>query len=155
MIHTTSFTFDYSSLKLFVLPFLALFLFTSCDSLFSDDERICTTEFKQSNVVIAGEGSNQPIQSVQLSVLHKESGDTLDICQSGACSDDPEIEPGKYIIFHDGYQDTVDRDGEDFVVHGMKGDSIDFSQDYTFGTNGCHIEKLAGPDTIFVSTDER
>src|SRR5699024_12767516 len=44
---------------------------------------------------------------------NQESGEELDICEASTCSGNPEVRPGEYIIFHDGFQDDIDSGDEE------------------------------------------
>lgn len=136
-------------LKSSILTLVIAFLLSSCDS--TQTNRACTSEFVTSTINIVTQQDEQLVESVQIVVEDQETGSELDICEDGACSGDLEIRPGEYIIFHDGFRDEILPAGKKLTVRGTKGDAISFTREYFFGSDGCHIKKIAGPDTVFVS----
>ncbi len=61
--------------------------------------------------------------------------------------------PGTYAIFSDSYLSAVRESGDAVQVTGNSestgpGPHPQFSTQYTFGSDGCHVKKLAGPDTV-------
>ncbi|MBN2732533.1 MAG: hypothetical protein JXR26_08905 [Balneolaceae bacterium] len=132
--------------SIFIL--LIVFLFSSCDS--TQTNRTCTDIFAISTMTVANQENEHPVESVQIVVKDQTTGQELGICEDGTCSNQ-EIEPGEYIIFHDGYRDDILPAGKKLTVRGTKGDAINFTREYFFGSDGCHIKKIAGPDTVFVS----
>jgi len=60
----------------------------------------------------------------------------------------PSIGPG-VTIFSDGFLQAIRASGDEVIVvataAGRSG-----SADYRFGSDGCHVRKLAGPDTLVI-----
>ena len=61
-----------------------------------------------------------------------------------------ELPAGTYVILDDGFRDQIRPSGESVRVSGFNGGTR-FSATFTFDvSDGCHVRKLAGPDTIVV-----
>lgn len=129
----------------------ALFI-SSCEPM--EMNTVCTQEFKMWTVTVLSEQTGAAVDSLSITVTDKSSGYHFELCsqESSVCTaEGPARGDGKYLIFHDGFLDMIEMEGEAVVVEGRKGD-IGFSRDYTFGSDDCHIHKMAGPDTVYVST---
>ena len=124
---------------------LALAALLGCDSAAS---QICTREWVQSVVAVV-DASRLPVLDATVDVQRARSGDSI------VCTGEPEAgcvatpsyrqERGEYLVLDDGIR--VRRAGEWFTVTATRG-AASATTDLRFGHDGCHIEKLAGPDTL-------
>lgn len=131
------------TLTLWSLMLILAFMFASCTS-DNTGERICTEEFVVHTITVL-QPDGQPADSVSINVRNKESGDLYDVCQNDLCNANGQ--QGQYVIFHDSFQGEISKEQENIVVSGTK-DSLSFTEDYSFYDDGCHVRKIAGPDTV-------
>lgn len=128
---------------LFFLAFVTPLLF-SCSN--PKVAKVCTQQFAIHNLtVLTPDG--EPADSVQITVSNKATGNIYDVCDSSLCEET--ATDGVYVIFHDGFFGKIDSDGEKIVVHGEKG-GRSFTEQFIFGDDGCHIRKVAGPDSVYL-----
>lgn len=131
----------------FLLIIVVPLFLTACDS-FTSVPKGCTLIFETIRAkVLNPEG--EPADSVEITISFGDEAETVDPCTEvygEYC--DQEGDNGRYIIFHDGYMDKLD-EGEwaTVLVEGVKGQTS-FSQKFVFTHDGCHVKKVAGPDTI-------
>lgn len=121
-----------------------LILFLACEGVIKPGA--CTDQFVTSEVSVQNENGD-PVSGVSIEVKLKKSGEVLTSCES---AQECEFEQGVYTIFNDSLMEKVSKNGEKIIVTGTKG-SASFSQEFTFGKNDCHIQKIAGPDTVIIS----
>lgn len=87
----------------------------------------------------------EPADSVDITVQSQESGKVFPVCEQGYCD---HTKPGNYIIMHDSFMEELSNDGEVVLVEGTKAER-EFEQEFIFqGSDGCHVAKIAGPDTV-------
>lgn len=128
-----------------VLLLVAATVFQSCSSP-QDFGGACTAEFVTiSLTVLSPQG--QPADSVDITVTNKENGDTYNICGEYSCRGGTD---GTYTIMHDGFHEELSATREAVIVEGTK-DQLGFEQEFAFRGGRCHVEKLAGPDTVSLS----
>lgn len=132
-----------------ILFFILAVVFTSCSNP-QDPGRVCTAVFITHTITVLTP-DDEPADSVQITVLNKETGNEYDVCNSTICDEPPRSNP--YIIFHDGFLEKVDSDGEEVIVRGAKGDKS-FTEQFTFRDDGCHIRKVAGPDSVYLQVNK-
>lgn len=124
-------------LKILIPLSCLLVLLQSC----SEEPYACTDEFVTYTVtVLAPDG--EPADSVRIEV--REEDEEIYPCDEFLCD---ELQTGSYIIMHDGFFDELTKTGEVILVEGTKGD-FHFEEEYVFGRDKCHVQKLAGPDTV-------
>ncbi len=114
----------------------------------SSVEAPCSLEFRSYNITVLTH-SGELADSVDISITVGESDESIDPCtelRGENCNQ--EGEEGFYVIFHDGFKDKIAK-GENVTVTvtGVSGDAR-FSEQYVFTNDGCHIRKVAGPDTV-------
>src|SRR5699024_4942977 len=90
-----------------------------------------------------------PADSVQIQVTNEETGQIYNNCseEQNVCAGGNN---GRYTIMHDGFHGKISTEGEDILVSGEKG-QLQFQAKYTFRSGECHLQKLAGPDTVSLS----
>ena len=130
------------TLVLFIVGFLA------CEEMVKPG--ICTTQFVTSEVSVLNDEGNL-VSGVTIEVKIKETGEILIPCGTNL---DCEFPSGVYTVFHDGFMDKVSKNGDKIIVSGTK-ENLSFSQEFTFGKDDCHIYKLAGPDSVIISTQTK
>jgi hypothetical protein len=133
--------------KIILLALVTPLLF-SCSN--PDIPKVCTQQFVMHNLTVLSPGG-EPADSVQIIVSNKATSDIYDVCGSSLCEETPA--DGQYIILHDGFFGKIDSDGETIVVHGEKGDRS-FTEQFIFGDDGCHIQKIAGPDSVYLRVNK-
>ncbi|HEX6981699.1 MAG TPA: hypothetical protein VF181_02965 [Balneolaceae bacterium] len=137
-----------STTRKIILLILALPLLSSCSN--PEISEVCTGIFiTHTLTVLTPEG--EPADSVQITVSNKETGNEYDVCNPTICDEPPRSNP--YVIFHDGFSEKVDSDGEEIIVRGTKGDK-GFTEQFTFRDDGCHIRKVAGPDSVYLQVNK-
>jgi hypothetical protein len=89
-------------------------------------------------------GSGQPVSNLAIrdSVIRTATG--FDISQEGTLNS-----AGTIVVFSDSYLANVRESGEPVLVSGT-GAGLGFAAGYQFGTDGCHVRKISGPDTVVV-----
>lgn len=126
---------------LFILLLCAFFL-QYCDSLKGPDA--CTEEFVIHEITVL-DTTGQPADSVDITVSNLDADEPYEICNDSYCDEDSLSNP--YTIMHDGLMDEISRDKEEVLVTGSR-EELSFEEEYEFRNNSCHVEKLAGPDTV-------
>lgn len=113
----------------------------------STSPRVCTAEFVVHRVTVLGTGG-EPADSVDVDITDRDTGDAFDPCESEAFDCTADGFEGNYILIHDGYFEESE-EGREFRLHvtGQK-NQASFEADYTFRNDGCHIRKVAGPDSV-------
>ncbi len=104
---------------------------------------ICTEEFRTFAVTVVDE-AGQPVSDAMLTRLNLRSGQVLEPTWLGL------LEPGVYLVADDGHVDAFSSAGDMVRVTGTNG-TISFSADFEFASPApcrCHVEQLAGPDTV-------
>ena len=103
---------------------------------------VCTASFAMITATVV-DGAGQSISDVTVIDTVRRTGAVLDVTGTTPASG-----PG-VTIFSDGFLQTVKASGDEVIVvataAGRSG-----SADYRFGSDGCHVRKLAGPDTLVI-----
>lgn len=111
-----------------------------CDT----DPSVCTPSFETiTATIVDGNGQIVTVVSVRDTVVR--TGRILDVQQEPGAFD-----PGTAIIFTDALIAVIRRGGDD-VTTVVTADGLIGSGEYRFGSDGCHVRKLSGPDTLVVS----
>ncbi|HLR25293.1 MAG TPA: hypothetical protein VK112_05460 [Fodinibius sp.] len=128
------------------LPFVSIFLIQCSTS--PQKTEVCTQEFITYPIAVLG-ADGEPADSVQIQVTNEETGQIYNICseEQNVCAGGNN---GRYTIMHDGFHGKISTEGEDILVSGEKG-QLQFQAKYTFRSGECHLQKLAGPDTVSLS----
>ena len=128
---------------LFALPLLL----AGC-SVFEGDEhpRACTDQYVSYTVdVRLPDGA--PADSVSITAENERTGQVYGPC-NGIIADGVGCgESGTYTVYTDAQESATSRAGDDVTVRGTRGD-LAFEAAFRFRTDGCHVDKLAGPDTV-------
>jgi hypothetical protein len=128
-------------MRLFWIASLA-FAGSGCGS----DPLVCTDELVAVPVAVANRtGQASASLTVRDSVLR--TGMILDITAEHPAGSLPANGVSAVIVFSDAFQDAVLPAGEPVAVTVTAGNRS-ARVVFEFGTDGCHVQKLAGPDTL-------
>ncbi|MCH8555328.1 MAG: hypothetical protein LAT76_09230 [Schleiferiaceae bacterium] len=114
--------------------FVAACIFTAVFSC-SDDERICTEEFRIVSVTIVGDSLDAAI------TVRTATSDTLNYSEWN-------LPPFSFAVADDNLTQSLEGKIESFLFVGFKNSQIKVSQLYELTSDGCHIRKVSGPDTL-------
>ncbi|NOX17084.1 MAG: hypothetical protein GXO87_02240 [Chlorobi bacterium] len=122
--------------------FFAL-IFSACSTTNSDDDCICTDEFRSEYVFIL-DSEGVPLDSLQTLMINETTGDTL-ANNNGAFV----YERGMYWLIDDNYVKDLTTAPQTFIFTAENG-ATSVGAVYQFATDNCkcHIEKVSGPDTL-------
>jgi hypothetical protein len=117
---------------------------TGCDN----DPLVCTDELVAITAPVVNlTGQALPNLSVRDTVVRTQT--VLDITAEHPSGDLPADGISSLIIFSDAFKDAIRPSGEVVAVALTAGDHS-ASARYEFGTDGCHVQKFAGPDRLEV-----
>lgn len=109
--------------------------------------RVCTAQFVVHQVTVLDTGG-EPADSVEIDITDRDTGETFNPCESDAFDCAAEGFEGNYTLIHDGYFEESE-EGREFRLYVMgRKNQTSFEADYTFRNDGCHIRKVAGPDSV-------
>ena len=109
----------------------------------STDPLVCTAVFATITASVV-DGAGQPLSGVGVTDTVRRTGAVLDVTGSS-----PPIGLGTVAIFSDAFLQAVAPAGDEVIVVATAGGRSG-SANYRFGSDGCHVRKLAGPDTLVV-----
>ena len=107
------------------------------------EPRACTAVFVGLSATVV-DAAGQPLSGVSITDTVRRTGAVLDVTAGS-----PSTSPGTVIIFSDAFLQAVAPAGDDVIVVATVGERAG-SGAYRFGSDGCHVLKLAGPDTLVV-----
>ncbi|MFL5505419.1 MAG: hypothetical protein ACJ8AU_00935 [Gemmatimonadales bacterium] len=121
---------------------LPLLLGVACDD---DDRAACTEEFRTATVFVM-DTSNQPVTDAMVQTFHVRTGELVPITSI------IDLIAGAYVILDDNATRLIPSGVEQFRVTASRGGGASVEALYEFSApQGCHIEKVSGPDTLVVS----
>ena len=121
---------------------LPLLLAAACDD---DDRAACTEEFRTATVFVM-DTSNQPVTDVTVQTFHVRTGELVPITSI------IDLIAGAYVILDDNATRLIPSGVEQFRVTASRSSGAAVEALYEFSApQGCHIEKVSGPDTLVVS----
>ena len=121
---------------------LPLLLAVACDD---DDRAACTEEFRTATVFVM-DASNQPVTDATVQTFHVRTGELVPITSI------IDLIAGAYAILDDNATRLIPSGVEQFRVTASRGGGAAVEALYEFSApQGCHIEKVSGPDTLVVS----
>jgi len=121
---------------------LPLLLAAACDD---DDRAACTEEFRTATVFVM-DTSNQPVTDATVQTFHVRTGDLVPITSI------IDLIAGSYVILDDNATRLIPSGAEQFRVTASRSSGAAVEALYEFSApQGCHIEKVSGPDTLVVS----
>lgn len=137
------------------LPLVALPLLAGC-SLYpgnTDEPEVCTAVFATHPVLVT-DAAGAPVIDAAVDVFRVSTGQSI-FCTSDAqrgCVHrrtwSMDGRDGRYVVMDDGV--AMSRGGEDFRVVATRGASKAEAL-LRFRHDGCHVEKLAGPNTLVLA----
>jgi hypothetical protein len=105
---------------------------------------VCTASFAMITATVV-DGTGQALSEVSVTDTVRRTGAVLDVTQ-----DIPPLDPGTAVIFSDAFLSAIRPAGDDVTVVATAEAGVGSAQ-YRFGSDGCHVRKLAGPDTLVAS----
>lgn len=105
--------------------------------------KVCTASFAFITAV-AVDGAGQPVSNLLVTDTVVRTGKGFDVLQNGFLN-----AAGVFVLFSDNQIGEVRESGDAVRVSGTNG-SKSFSTLYQFGSDGCHVKKISGPDTVVV-----
>lgn len=113
----------------------------------SDDECntvACTMEFRTFSVAVVND-AGEPVAGLEPVVTLVRTGEELDFSNMGP--GDPAN--GNYLVMTDGHGALIEQDEEPVRFTATTG-GLSVTGDFVFGVTmcRCHVEQLAGPDTL-------
>jgi hypothetical protein len=109
----------------------------------SDSQAACTTLFATSGVVVL-DSVGAPVSGIVVTDTVVRTGHSLVIAQFPTG-----ILDGHATVFTDAEQGDVLASGDAVVATGTLG-VRSFRASFVFGSDGCHLQKISGPDTVVV-----
>lgn len=134
-----------SNILILTITIILPLIFTGCEEN-GTGSFACTTEFV--TITLHVQNSNgEPVESADITVTNSATGSILEVCDSFQCNNGA---MGDYVIFHDGFMDSISIEGDPYEVRGDL-DDASFSEEYVFAKDRCHVLKKSGPDTVTVN----
>jgi hypothetical protein len=128
------------------LPALALGLASAgCSFLLpgsrTDDPVACTMEFRMVTVTVV-DAAGRPVTGLDASTRNERTGEVLDP------GDEPFLgEQGIYLVATDAHRARLSRGGDPLAFR-ASGRGLLAGGTFRVGADACHIQRLAGPDTL-------
>ena len=120
----------------------SLLLGVACDD--DDDHAGCTQEFRTATVFLK-DANDQPVTDATVQTFHVRTGALVPVTSL------VDLIAGYYAILDDGATRLIPSGVEPFRVAASRGGGMPVEALYEFSApNGCHIEKVSGPDTLVV-----
>jgi hypothetical protein len=110
----------------------------------SDGGSVCTASFAYLTVH-AIDSSGQPVSGLAIRDSVLRTHQAFDVINESFA----EYAPGTATVFTDSNIGAVRNPGDSVEVTGAAADSR-FTATYVFGSDGCHVRRIAGPDTVVV-----
>ena len=111
------------------------------------EPHVCTTDFVTLTTTVVN-GTAQPLVGLSVTDTVLRSGAVLHVQPSSLADTVPAHGAGRVMLISDRFREAIATDGDDVIVVVSAGDHTG-SGHYRFG-GICHVEKLAGPDTLVV-----
>ena len=113
-----------------------------------DEGRACTREFRVFQVTVQ-DAEGRLVEGLDVKVTRAGNGRRINPCKgddNGTC-DYAYTDEGSYLVMTDANSDDLSPKGTSVRA---SADGI-FTADFVFARGECHVEKLAGPDTVTVA----
>jgi hypothetical protein len=107
------------------------------------DALVCTAVFVAIPATVVN-GAGQALSGVSVTDTVRRTGAVLNVTNGSSSPS-----PGTVIIFSDVFLSAITPLGDDVIVVATAGGHAG-NATYRFGSDGCHVRKLAGPDTLVV-----
>jgi hypothetical protein len=109
----------------------------------ADQPLVCTESFAMIPLTVLTP-AGAPVSGLVISATTVRTGQTFAIPQQSGFG-----EPGRYVVFDDSFRDRIRMSGDSVLVSGAG--ALQFSARFIFDVpGGCHVRKVAGPDTAWV-----
>jgi hypothetical protein len=95
-------------------------------------------------------GVGQPLAGLSVTDTVSRTGEILHVSAGSPSTDLPADGSQATTIFSDAFIQAIMPTGDDVVVAVTAGGHSGSGR-YRFGANGCHVQRLAGPDTLVVT----
>lgn len=110
----------------------------------ADQPTVCTESFAMVPLTVLTQGG-VPVSGLAISATTLRTGQSYDVPQQNGIGG-----PGAYIVFDDGLHARIRASGDSVRVTGSDA-APRFTADFMFDIpGGCHVRKVAGPDTVRV-----
>jgi hypothetical protein len=104
---------------------------------------VCTALFAMIPLTVQDSGG-APVPGLSISATIVRTDQSFTVAQIGIGG------PGTYVVFDDSFLTRIRASGESVRVTGSDG-TLRFTQLFLFDApSGCHVRKVAGPDTVVV-----
>ena len=94
--------------------------------------------------------TGQPLTGLSVTDTVLRTGAVLEVTADSPPSNLPAVGLPATMIFSDEFREAIHATGDEVVVV-VSAEGHSGSGRYQFGSDGCHVQKLAGPDTLVVS----
>ena len=116
------------------------------------DPVFCTDETVALTAVIVN-GTGQPITLISVTDTVVRNGAVLDISASHPAGGLPADGASQIVVFSDDFMETILPPSE-LVAVAVSAGTQSVSARFEFGTDGCHVRRVAGPDTLEIPPPE-
>ena len=104
---------------------------------------VCTALFAEIPLTVV-DSSGLPVAGLAISDSVPRTGRSFAVPQF------PPVGAGAYVVFDDNFRDQIRVSGDSVIVRGSG--TRHFTQGFRFDVpSGCHVRKVAGPDTVIAS----
>ena len=107
------------------------------------DALVCTAVFVAIPATVVN-GAGQALSGVSVTDTVRRTGAVLNVTNGSSA-----LSPGTVVIFSDVFLNAIMPLGDEVIVVAAVGGHTGNAA-YRFGSDGCHVRKLAGPDTLVV-----
>lgn len=130
------------------LVLLGVALLGGCSGQSPGSGQVCTALFAYVTTTVV-DSTGQPVNDLAIRDSVLRTGHAFDVANQSLAL----TTPGSYVILSDNDLDSVRATGDSVRVSGSSvnagpAPSPGFSVTYVLGSDGCHVKKLAGPDTV-------
>jgi len=109
----------------------------------ADQPTVCTALFAYVSLTVR-DRSGAPVTGLSISDTVRRTGKAFNVSQTLP------LAAGTYVVFDDSYAADIRDTGDSVRVAGASG-TVSFAVDLLLAVpGGCHVQKLAGPDTVAV-----
>jgi hypothetical protein len=109
---------------------------------------VCTAVFEAIAATVVN-GAAQPLNGLTVTDTVRRTGAVLQVSAGSVADTLPANSIGRVVIFSDAFLQAVLPTGDEVIVVAAAG-GRHISGPYRFGSDGCHVQKLAGADTLVV-----
>jgi hypothetical protein len=104
---------------------------------------VCTALFATIPLTVQTQGGT-PISGLAISTTVLRTAQSFAVAQFGGSG------PGTYVVFDDNFRNRIRASGDSVRISGSG--ALHFTADFLFDVpGGCHVRKVAGPDTVTAS----